>query len=636
MLLCAVLAAGYSFGQNNPAKKITIHSENNQVIDATTEPPIQYLNGDVKLFHSNAFMYCDTAILSGPLLKMYHNVVLLQNDTIRIFADSARYNGDSLVAYIYGNIILENGPSRKLYTTFLRYDLKNKTGYYTRNARLVDGKSTLISKRGTYRLNEKTAWFYENVKVDGEDFDMVSDSLSYHTVTQEVKFLAPVLIHRDSADIYSLRGWFDLDDKIGDFIGEAQYSEDKTRASADTISYNGKTEMVVLKSAGKSFYVSEKDTATARIITYDQKNEVYTLKHQAWYKGESSEVTGDDVYYDKKSEKFLVKGRSRVSDPPSIIEADNLDYSKSAKNGKADGNVVWQDTSARTTIMADHVMYRGQDNFMKAYNDKGRPLFISEVDSDSLFMRADTLRSFRSVRERIILPDARASRKAKKDKPDTSSPDREARDSVAVLQDIIPDVKADTVFTGIMDTFDFFGGLHDVRIFKSDMQAVCDSLVYSKTDSVFTLFKAPFVWSDSSQIAGDTIDIFMKNKKMDKLTVRQQAIILSSEDLIFFNQIKGRFLEAGFRDGKIYRMDVVGDAQVVYYLYDKEKGYSGVNTTEASNMTFNLDENKVTDIHNYREPRSKVLPMKTTDHESIKVKGFKWNILVRPKSSDDL
>ena len=536
-------------------KKITIHSENNQVIDATTEPAIQYLNGDVKLFHSNAYMYCDTAVLRGSLLKMYYNVVLLQNDTIRIFADSARYDGDSLIAYIYGNITLENGPGRKLYTTFLRYDVKNKIGYYTRNARLVDGNSTLISKRGTYRLNDRIAWFYEKVKVTGEDFDLVCDSLSYHTQTQMTRFLAPVLIHSDSADIYSRGGWFDLDDKTGDFIGDAQYTEGSTKAAADTISYNGKSDQVSLKSAVLSNYVSEKDTAAARVISYDRKNEVYVLKQKAWYKGESNEVTGEDIYFDKKTEKFVVSGRSRVSDPPSIIEADSLDYNKSIKYGKADGNVVWRDTSARTTIIADHVVYRGENNFMKASNDKGRPLFITEIDKDTLYMKADTLRSFRSIRERVIVPDKRTSRRGQKE----SDSKIMVRDTMAT-DSITSDIQKDTIRTGIMDTFDYFTGIRNVRIFKSDMQAVCDSLVYGKKDSVFTLYKAPFVWSDSSQIAGDTIDIFMKDKKMDRLTVRQQATILSSDDLIFFR--KNRF-------------HIIAQAVIVFHQQDGFPVFSG-------------------------------------------------------------
>lgn len=259
-------------------KSITIHNENSQIIDATSIPTTQYLNGDVKLYHSGAFMFCDSAILRGPVLTMRHNVVLLQNDTIKIFCDSLTYNGDSLIAYLYGNIILENGLTKKLYTTHLRYDVDNKIAYYTRNARLVDGTSTLLSRYGKYMLNEKKAWFYRNVKITGEEFDMVTDSLSYNTDNQVATFLAPVQITSDTSRIYSDRGWFDLDDKKGDFIGNAQYLEGKTIAKSDTISYNSALDQVTLSSDTlRSEYISEKDTAYAKIIFYDKKNEIFRL-----------------------------------------------------------------------------------------------------------------------------------------------------------------------------------------------------------------------------------------------------------------------------------------------------------------------------------------------------------------------
>ena len=83
-------------------------------------------------------------------------------------------------------------------------------------------------------------------------------------------------------------------------------------------------------------------------------------------------------------------------------------------------------------------------------------------------------------------------------------------------------------------------------------------------------------------------------------------------------------------------MYVDGNAKIVYYLTNENKEYSGVNTTEASRMTFHFDKSKVTDIYNYIEPKSLVYPMKTTDHESIKIKGFKWNPNIRPISKFDL
>ncbi len=640
-LWCFVVLFAFSWNLN-AQKKISIHSENNQIIDATLDPPTQYLNGDVKLYHANTFMYCDTAILRGNLLKMRHNVVLLQNDTIKIFSDSLRYDGDSLVAHLYGDIILENGPTKKLYTSYLKYDVKNKIAYYTRNARLEDQGSTLISKRGRYVLNDKMAYFYENVQAKGKDFILIGDSLAYNTTDQKATFLSPVRIKKDTSEVFSNTGWFDMDDKTGKFIGNAQYLEGKTQAAADTITYDSKMDMVILSSSNrKSEYFSDQDTAYAQVIMYNQKNSTYALKKDGFYKSKTNQVKGDDIFYDKKTEKFNVKGRSEVSDPPMIIIADTIDYDKTIQFGKADGNVIWRDTSAKTAIFADHVRYNGSTNIMKASNDQGKPLFTTEMDGDTLFMKADTLKSFRVIKERIIVPDKNTARRNANKNKDTQM----AKDTILLVVDTLANVvedsltltsSTDTIFTGIMDTLDYFHGHKNVRIFKSDLQAICDSLIFNKKDSLFTLYKKPFVWSDSSQIYGDTIQMFLKSKKIDQLKVLSNATILNTEDFKFFNQIQGREINAFFVDNKMSTMYVNGNAQLVYYLKDDDKAYIGVNTSECSKMTFFFENNAVKDIKLYIEPKSMVFPMKSAQHETLKVKGFIWNFDSKPQDKGDL
>ena len=102
------------------------------------------------------------------------------------------------------------------------------------------------------------------------------------------------------------------------------------------------------------------------------------------------------------------------------------------------------------------------------------------------------------------------------------------------------------------------------------------------------------------------------------------------------NQKIKQDIETLFKDSKINQMNVDGNAKIVYYLTNEAKEYSGVNTTEASRMTFYFDKSKVTDIFNYVEPKSIVFPMQTVDHESIKIKGFKWNLKIKPISKEDL
>lgn len=634
--------------------------EDNQIIDVSEDPPIQYLNGNVQIYHAGTFMYCDRAVLRNQVLRMYDNVVMLQNDTIRIFADSLYYNGDSLVANVYGKIVFENGFDRKLYTDYLHYDAKNKVATYTKKGRLVDKTSELVSQRGRYLLNDQMAYFYEKVVVTDDDFLLKADSVRYDLSTNTSYFLSKVRIEKDTNQIYSEGGWFDLENKKGEFIGNAQYLKGSNLAKGDTLSYDGEKDIIIIKSLQqRSIYYSEKDTALAYTIYFDQANETFQLTGEGYYKGEKNEVKGEDIFYDKRTEKFKVKGRSQVSDAPYIIDADTLDYDKALKRAKADGHVIWRDTSAKTAILADHVLYEGLQNEMKASNDLGRPMFISEIDGDSLFMKADTLRSIRVLKERVIYPDFQAIRKAKLAqsvadtvaiKNDSLNRDKIEnikgelnRDSISadtirlsVEDSVQVGLIQDTIYTGIIDTLDYFMGQNNVRLYKSDFQAICDSLVYSITDSIFTFFENPFVWSDSSQISGDTINIMMKDKKMDRLRVQNDATILSTNDYIFFNQIQGRFMEGFFEENKMKRLDVDGNAQVLYYLTDDNRAYIGVNKTEASRISFEFDNNNVISIRNYVEPKSKVLPMKSTNHDQIKVKGFLWNILNRPQNVTDL
>ncbi|MFZ1704737.1 MAG: OstA-like protein [Saprospiraceae bacterium] len=572
-------------------RKFTLHAEDNQIIDARVSPPIQYLNGNVKVFHSGTFMFCDTATIRGSILRMKHNVAMLQNDTIRLFADSMVYNADSLVAYLYGDIIMENGKKR-LYTQKLKYHVGTKIASYDSNAMMVEDSSQLTSKKGVYYVQDKKIKFKENVRVTGTDFVLITDSLGYETETQTTYFLSPTRIKKDTVQLYAEDGWFDINDQKGDFIQNAQYVSGKSRALADTIHYDGLLDLVILSSNGKrSEYISEVDTVYAQKIKYDKKNEFYQLFGDAFYKSKSNEVNGEYVEYNKKIEKFKTLGRGTVSDPPMIITADSLDYSKMNKIGIADGQVIWRDTAANTTIYSDHVRYRGDDHFMLAYNNPGsRPYFTTQVDTTLLHMKADTLKS-----RRVIL----------------------LIDSVS------------------MDTIDYFVGFNKVRVYKDDLQMVCDSIIYNMKDSIFTLFTNPVVWSDTTQITGDTIHFYMKNGSMDRFEIKENGAVINSTDLEYFNQVKGRYMEGFFAKGKINAMKVDGDAEVIYYLQDSEKAYIGVNQSRSSYITFKMDQSKISDIFFYIDVKSKVLPM-STNHEAIKIKGFKWIKDGRPISVEDL
>ncbi|MFN7117989.1 MAG: hypothetical protein ACK4TA_14400 [Saprospiraceae bacterium] len=193
-----------------------------------------------------------------------------------------------------------------------------------------------------------------------------------------------------------------------------------------------------------------------------------------------------------------------------------------------------------------------------------------------------------------------------------------------------------TIDTLKNDTVRTLFAYYKVRIYKKNLQAVCDSLSYITTDSTFRLFKDPIVWSDTSQFVADTVHILLKNERIDRVLLRNNAFIVNSPDEVFFNQIKGRNITAYFDSTELRRMNVEGNAEAVYYALDDKGGYVGVNKTVASEMLLNFGNNQIDNIRFYEKPKSDLLPMRQANHEELKMPGFRWETRLRPRSPDDV
>lgn len=555
-----------------------------QLFDASGEQEKLYLWGNVRLTHDSVFMFCDSAVLVNKDLSASGNISIIKNDSIKIFSDSLLYLGDSLMAYFVGNVVLENG-GQQLFTSFLQYDLEKDWAIYTDTALLVTENMKVKSKRGIYHVDEQYVNFYENVTIDGEDFSLISDSLRYYTELDRAVFLSPTLIQQENKTIYSEGGFYDIDDKTSEFFGNAQFKEDDKVSTADTIKNNELEKITEL--IGNARYISSDEEGKANFITYNKETEEFDLIGNAYFKNTDNEVTGEKIYYKKLSEDVKVEGRSFLSNPPMLIYADDLDYKKKEGIAFANGNVIWKDTASNYEIVCDHARYIDSTDYMKAYNDTGKPVLKNEVaEKDTMFLSGDTLISFTKIVD--------------------------------------------------LDTFRYFSAFEHVEMLNTEMQAISDSLSYNGQDSVFTLYGKPFMWSDTSQYNADTIVIYMADNKIEKVDLIDNALILTTDDFKFFDQIKGKRIEANFVLGEIDNMVVTGGSESVYYMKDSENAYIGVNETKCTNMTFLFDQGELLQTRYYKEPVSKLTPMNKANHESMKLDGFDWRIKYRPLKLEDL
>ena len=81
-----------------------------------------------------------------------------------------------------------------------------------------------------------------------------------------------------------------------------------------------------------------------------------------------------------------------------------------------------------------------------------------------------------------------------------------------------------------------------MRAFRTDVQAVCDSLVYNSLDSCMTLYHDPIVWNANQQLVGDRIEVFMKDSLIDHAHVIDNCFSIQQlrSDTTRFNQVASK------------------------------------------------------------------------------------------------
>jgi len=204
-------------------------------------------------------------------------------------------------------------------------------------------------------------------------------------------------------------------------------------------------------------------------------------------------------------------------------------------------------------------------------------------------------------------------------------------------------------------TLRYIIGYHHVRIFSDSLQAVADSLYYSGKDSVFRLFYNPVAWgSGNYQITGDTMYVYTKNKKANRLYVFENALAINRVARSLFNQLKGTTINCFFLDGEIDYIRAKGNSESIYYIADDNKAYTGANRVHGDiiDMIFapKLDSAGNIAVDSAGKPKGKELdrvvirsdaegtmtPMRRVNPEDMVLRGFKWLERRRPKSKEEM
>lgn len=178
---------------------------------------------------------------------------------------------------------------------------------------------------------------------------------------------------------------------------------------------------------------------------------------------------------------------------------------------------------------------------------------------------------------------------------------------------------------------------HHSKIFKSDLQAKSDSMFYTTADSTIRMFVKPMIWTQSSQLSGDTVYLQMKNKKLDNMDLFPSAFIVNidKDDSLHFNQVGGIAMHGTFRDGKLNSMLVVGNAESIALSRDSATHkVKDQMRSLSSRLRVNFDKGELDKIAYITKSDLKGNPYKDVKEEDRILRGFIWKPKDRPASKE--
>lgn len=419
---------------------------------------------------------------------------------------------------------------------------------------------------------------------------------------------------------------------------------DTIEVSGEELCYSGISKIASMQ--GDEVVLQDKNTFLyTRTLNYDRKTNTAYYPSFGTIKDSTGVMTAQHGEYNTETDIFHFWGDVNIKTSSAVLYSDTLEYNSNSHVATFFGNtdVFYNDS---THIFSPRGQYNTSTG--EAWGRKGSVISNKQyrITADSLHYssRQERMQAFCNVVIKDTVEKATITgHYAQKDEQQQRT---FITDSVFLRYPYNHDtlfLSADTLFL-IKDSSgsENMAAFHRVRMFHIDMQGVCDSMVYQKTDSLLTFFSQPLLWAEQNQISADTIKMRIGNKQIRHINFLGKPIMIQHADTLSeyrFNQMTGKFMTAFFQDGKLHRLDIDLNAESVYYLFEEEqKGgkLMGVNIGQSSTMTVVIKNNEPWQITARNNPSFFMDREEKLDKSQLFLKHFRWLPKKRPHSPQSI
>lgn len=632
-----------------------------QTIDDSTRLTI--VTGDVKMRQGTALFYCDSCVINSRtnVFEAWGKVHINDADTADIYANHLRYLGNSKIAYLDGNVRLTDGKAT-LTTPDLEYDMETNIGTYKNGGRVVNQQSVLTSREGYYYADLKDVYFKKNVVLKDPAYNIETDSLLYNTTSQTTRFISHTTIRDSSGRIIKTRdGYYNQQTGKAEFGQRPEIIDGNRYITGNRIAFDDSTGVYQAEGNAIVEDTAQGTTIMGGLIYQNRKTEAMlaTGKPLMIIKQENDSIyiSADTLFSARLTDKFGIGGLLPESEQiPDSMKADSTGRPVADSAMKRPGKKIEEPDS----LLANNTTYPAANDSTKLTDSlllsKPGELVTDSTLRDSINMAVTNpgVTADSSIHRQVAaLPNDTSKKKV--DLVERKRIIAPAKNNATVqgnsrLNQQLPGrhdqerpLEKDTLRGPHVMTFSendstnrYFEAYGNVRIFSDSMQSVCDSLFYSFKDSVFRLFKDPVVWAQKSQITGDTILLFTKNKKADKVEAFENSFLVNRIEDEVYNQVKSARMDGWFVDGNIDSVRAQSFAECIYFIQDEDSAYTGINQSQSDIIDVYFEEKQLEKVVFRSQVTGTIWPIRQKSPGEMILNGFRWLEERRPKTKYEM
>ena len=599
------------------------------------------VEGHARFLHNDTYLLCDSASwnVDSHFIEAYGNVQIIQDKTM-LRSDQMSYWIDENRAVFKGSLVeLFDKDGNILRTERLVYNTKDSVAVFEGGGSMKDRDGNVIeSSRGTYDGKESLFTFEERVEIYLDSIELRTQTLRYFSQEEKAYFGKNTFAWKNDGFLRADAGWYDRPQQLVQFSDRVFMFDPVYEAWAGEVYYRQQdsgTDLYdnaqVLDTTHKCIYLGDH---LQYIPPQDSLSErgLMTGDPAIVFFGENENHVVDTLY--SRADTFYVYAVPRCDIPESEVK----EAAKRVEDILYDALSQKRETDAK---LHEEERIRKMREVGKLPPEWVEQQKKAEADSLAKLARLDSLVTVGALDSLVAADPALRGQLSSVDSLINVklAPPVVAADSTAVALDSTA-VALDSTAMALppRDTTPvrYVQAWHNVKMFRSDIQAVCDSVVFTEVDSIARLFGTPALWNEvKNQLTADEMHLLMRNGAFERGSMLTNAWIISQQDTVHYNQIKSTEMLGYFRDNKLYRFDALGGVSAIFYMTDEDV-ITTINLKEAKSMTAALKDGTATRLLYTDAIKSDLYPVGDLPAEKQRLKDFKWRGDERPRHPWDI